>query len=81
MGLFHTVTLQDVGKTVKEDSSENNTLHIINSPRFTLLAPLKPIFGIGTQGQKFGYRSQVMYFDPVVLLMNSFDGTRRAEMQ
>ncbi len=42
------ITLPDSEKTVKMDSSENNT-------RSALLSPLKPAFGISTSNQRFGY--------------------------
>jgi len=45
-------------------------LHIVHSPRFTLLAPMKPTFGIGTSDQRFGYSS------PTKLSTNSFGGNR-----
>lgn len=65
---FSTSYLSDVGKTVKVDSSENNTFHIVNNPRCPLLTPLKPAFAIGTCGQSLA--SHVMYFDPVEHPMN-----------
>lgn len=74
MRLLHTVTLQDVRKTVKVDSKNNKNVHI---PRFLLLAPLKPTFGIGTGEQRFGCRSSTMNIVPVELLTNSFSGNKR----
>ena len=50
--------------------------HIIHSPRFALLAPLKPKFGIGTRDQRFGYSSPTMSIDPVELLRNSLGRNR-----
>jgi len=44
--------------------------HIVHSPRFTLLAPMKPTFSIGTSDQRFGYSS------PTKLPTNSFGGNR-----
>ena len=43
----------DVGKTVRVDSSENNTC--VHGPRFALLVPLKPTIGFGTSDQMFDY--------------------------
>ena len=54
--------------------------HIVHSPRFALLAPLKLTFGIGTSDQRFGYSSPVVYTDPVELLTDSSGGNRRVEV-
>ena len=80
MGLLHIVTLPDVRKTVKVDSSEN-MFHIVHGPRFALPAPLKPTFAIGTSDQRFGQSSPTMNIDPVELLTNSFAGNRRVDVR
>jgi len=51
--------------------------HIVHSPRFALLAPLKPTFSTDTSDQRFGYSGQIMNMDSVKLLTNSFGGNRR----
>jgi len=48
--------------------------HIVHSPRFTLLAPMKLTFGIDTRDQRFGYSSPIVNIDSVKL--NSFGGKR-----
>lgn len=58
LGLLHTITLPDVGKTLKMDSSENDVGFMLSHiPRFLLLVPLKLTFGIGMSDQRFGYRA------------------------
>lgn len=48
------------GYIMDMDSSENNTFHIVYSPRFPLQASLKLTFGIGTSDQRFVYCSLTM---------------------
>jgi len=52
--------------------------HIVHSPRFTLLAPMKLTFGIDTRDQRFGYSSPIVNIDSVKL--NSFGGKRRVKV-
>ncbi|KAK5618107.1 hypothetical protein CRENBAI_022128 [Crenichthys baileyi] len=58
---------------------EQYMFHIVHSPRFMLLAPLKLTFGIGMSDQRFGYSSPVVYIDPVELPTDSSGGNRRVE--
>ncbi|KAL1268367.1 hypothetical protein QQF64_033730 [Cirrhinus molitorella] len=59
---------------------EQYMFHIAHSAGFSLLAPLKLTFGIGTNDQRFGYSSPAMYIDPVELPTNIFGGNRRVEV-
>ncbi|MEQ2190271.1 hypothetical protein GOODEAATRI_034063 [Goodea atripinnis] len=53
---------------------EQCMFHIVHSPRFGLLAPLKP------SDQRFGYSSPAVYIDPVELPTDSSGGNRRVEV-
>jgi len=48
--------------------------HIVHSPRFALLAPIKPTFVICTSDQMFGYSSLIRLYEAPD---KSFGGNRR----
>jgi len=49
-----------MGKTVKVDSSENNTCFKLSTAQDLLLASMKLTFAIGTNDQRFGYNHEYL---------------------
>jgi len=80
LGLLHTETLSDVGRTVKVDSLENNKCFPLSTAQGFLCWHHWNWCWPWHEWPMFGYSSLTMNIDPVELLTNSFGGNRKVEV-